>query len=144
MGIKLVERKEGVRMVYVCSNCYRIHDGKNLAKDDDGKLYCSRPGCDCELVEIDEMIMPVILMLWEKGYDTVSCCSGHFSGNTYNVPYIIFAKTGRQDFFLLPEGFLLKECKGGKILEPENYTKIPDMHEIFKRNDNLLHWAEEI
>lgn len=130
-------------MVYVCGHCHRIHEMRSMAKDEDGKFYCSRPGCNCELIEIDEMIMPTILMLWEKGFDTISCCSGHFNGDTYNIPYIIFAESGRQDFCILPEGFRIKECRGGKILEPENYMEIPDMHVIFKRNDILLRWAEE-
>lgn len=110
--------------------------------DRDGKYYCSQPGCNRELLEMDEVIIPAIIKLWEKGYDTVSCCSGHFIGDTANVPYIIFSKTGRQDFQALPEGFWVKECEGGIILEPKNFTRIPDMHEILRRNDILLSWAE--
>lgn len=136
-------KKEGVIMVYVCNYCHRTHSVKSLAKDADGKFYCSKPGCNRELVELDEVIVPAIITLWKKGYDTVKCCSGHYQGVSFNVPYIIFSENGRQDFSILPEGFMITECKGGNMLEPESDMEIPDMHTILRRNDILLQWAEQ-
>jgi hypothetical protein len=130
-------------MTYVCNNCYRIHAEKSLAKDPDGKYYCSRPGCNMELIELDEIIAPVIIALWKKGYDTLSCCSGHYKGSSYNVPYIVFSERGRKDFENLPEGFVVNKCGTGVILEPEEFDEMPDMHTILKRNDELLYWAEQ-
>lgn len=129
-------------MIYVCNNCYRIHAEKSLKKDIEGIYHCTRPGCYAELIELDEIIVPTIITLWEQGYDTVSCCSGHYKGSSYNVPYIVFSKKGRKDFENLPDGFVVKECNTGVILEPETYDQVPDMHTILKRNDALLYWVE--
>lgn len=131
-------------MIYACSRCFRVHNEKSLAKDSEGKYYCSQPGCEEELIQIDEMILETILLLWRKGYDTSACCSGHCQGNAYNVPYIIFSDKQDKDLFPLPKGFVMKGLREGTILEPKKKMRAPDMHTIFRRNDRLLTWAEKI
>ena len=47
--------------------------------------------------EIDDDIADVIFTLWEKGYDTRFCCSGHPENQDYGL-YISFAQDYYFDF----------------------------------------------
>ena len=56
-------------MAYMCMGCYEIYNG------DLG--MCPKASCEGEVVEIDELMVPAIRLLNEKGYMTEFCCSGH-------------------------------------------------------------------
>lgn len=97
-------------MGYMCMTCLREYykEGLNLEKAIDGYYYkCPSVECgDLGVVEIDDLILPVIKRLNEKGYRTTFCCSAHsyednpdtyISFNVETVPCII------------PKGFILED-----------------------------------
>lgn len=60
-------------MAYICMGCYEVYD-----RDLD---CCPKSSCDCQVVEIDELMVPAIIFLNQKGYITEFCCSGHVYDN---------------------------------------------------------------
>ena len=68
-------------MSYMCMGCYEVYD-RPLG-------YCPKPSCYCEVVEVDEMMLPTIKILNEKGYPTTYCCSGRLYDNGCNI-YVAF------------------------------------------------------
>lgn len=68
-------------MSYMCMGCYEVYD-RPLG-------YCPKPSCYCDVVEIDELILPTIKILNEKGFCTTNCCSGHVYDNGCNI-YVAF------------------------------------------------------
>ena len=70
-------------MAYVCMGCYEIY-WANLG-------YCPKVTCHgSEVVEIDDLMVPIIIKLNQKGYCTDFCCSGH-AYSDYSSPYIAFS-----------------------------------------------------
>lgn len=70
-------------MAYVCMECYEVYY-VNLG-------YCPKVTCHgSEVVEIDDLMMPIIVKLNQKGYCTDYCCSGH-SYLDYSAPYVAFS-----------------------------------------------------
>lgn len=126
-------------MFYICNNCNRVHESRHLKSANDGTYCCTTPGCRNVLFEIDELMIPVITSLWEKGYETLACCSGHYNGNVANVPYIIFDTSAEESLREPPKEFTFRKTEGGIILEPLE-RKIPDMVTILRRNKTLLEW----
>lgn len=68
-------------MAYVCLECGEIYTEK--------MERCPKASCYGEVAEVDELMMPIIIKLNDKGYITDYCCSGHFYDR--NVPYILFS-----------------------------------------------------
>lgn len=126
-------------MFYICNNCNRVHDARNLKTENNGSYCCTTPGCRNELFEIDELMVPVIIALWEKGYETKACCSGHYNGNAVNVPYIIFDDSSEKGLVKAPEEFTFRRTEGGIVLEPLERV-VPNMVTILRRNKTLLEW----
>jgi hypothetical protein len=85
-------------MAMMCTKCYQTDKRKYKAY-----LSCKTKGCDGELVNIDEALLPAISLLNTKGYITEFCCSGHFWDEVWQDSYILF----RSDITLpnLPKGF---------------------------------------
>lgn len=129
-------------MYLICNNCGRVHDSRNL-KSTEEEYRCTTPGCNTNLFEIDEMMVPIITILWEKGYDTTSCCSGHYNGDAVNVPYIALDKSAEESILELPEGFEKTILKDSIIIEPIQ-KECPSMQEVLERNKKLLIWAETL
>jgi hypothetical protein len=50
---------------------------------------CPKTNCTGKVIEVDELMLPIILTLWNKGYYTSYCCSGHIYDNYPNT-YIKF------------------------------------------------------
>lgn len=68
-------------MAYVCMDCYEVYDME--------LKYCPKATCGgTEVVEIDDLMMPIIIELNQKGYCTDYCCSGH--SYNYSAPYVAF------------------------------------------------------
>lgn len=57
----------------ICKSCMEIFDKNNLIN----KGMCPKFTCHGELVEIDDVLLPVIRDMWKKGIVTKFCCSGH-------------------------------------------------------------------
>lgn len=68
-------------MGYLCLECYETYDIP-LQK-------CPKTSCYGYVEEIDDLMLPTIILLNQKGYCTKFCCSGH----TYDkacYPYVAF------------------------------------------------------
>jgi len=70
-------------MVYICLDCYEVFDEeimKNAKKthyECSDVVNCPKTKCLGSVVEIDELMFPIIKILNKKGYYTRYCCSGH-------------------------------------------------------------------
>jgi hypothetical protein len=102
-------------MGYMCLSCLKEYykDGLNLTNPIDGYNYrCPSTDCgDIAVVEIDDILMPIIKILNDKGYITRYCCSGHYYEEDTNT-YISF------DVETIP-----KPIPKGFIMEDEEYYK---------------------
>ena len=76
-------------MSYVCLNCWEVYWSE--------QHHCPKRSCgDSPVVEIDELMFPIIQMLNKKGYWTKNCCSGHTYDECCN-PYIQFDEFLREE-----------------------------------------------
>ena len=92
-------------MAYVCMECYEVYR-TNLG-------YCPKVSCyGSEVVEIDDLMLPIIIELNQKGYCTDYCCSGHAYVDN-NAPYILFSNFMHEIF---EDGEFEKLCE--KLPEP--------------------------
>ena len=75
---------------YLCLECGEIYDSDRL---NNNKLFeyiqCPKTNCVGTLIEVDELLLPTIKILNEKGYSTKFCCSGHYESQHPNG-YIAF------------------------------------------------------
>ncbi len=80
-------------------DCFEYFNPRLLKSFDNGYTYhCPIDDCGGDVVEIDELIAPTIVMLNQKGYITKYCCSGHFyKENPVLNTYIYF-----EDYVELP------------------------------------------
>lgn len=69
-------------MSFVCMDCYEVY---HCPFD-----WCPKASCDGQMVvEIDDLMIPIIIMLNQKGYITQFCCSGHMYDSSMGG-YILF------------------------------------------------------
>lgn len=85
-------------MYYYCFDCKKVFKRKT-------KLNICPNKCDKNkgIAQIDEMMLPIVHMLNEKGYVTLNCCSSHYGFD--NQMYIQFHKKYAPDFKDLPDMF---------------------------------------
>lgn len=145
-------------MGYICLTCFNEYNGDYLNLEKHEGLYNYRcPLCSCgdlNVVEIDDLLLPIIKRLNQKGYITRYCCSGHEINHSPNT-YIAFNYDTVPD--IIPKGF---------ILEDENYYKEKDWNfsreticirktygniskndlykEILKTHLDLLEWVDNL
>ncbi len=85
-------------MPYLCLKCYKVIEESTVKKSETIKYTdkmgyyhpCPHIGCGGEVVWIDELLVPTIVKLNQKGYKTKYSCSGHSYQNNPNC-YIMFA-----------------------------------------------------
>lgn len=65
--------------MYLCLDCFEVYTVPFE--------YCPKASCYGQVVEIDELILPVIIEFNKKGYTTEFCCSGHMHSP---YPYVKF------------------------------------------------------
>lgn len=75
----------------LCLNCFKVYNQKTIKNN-----MCKVKNCFGNVVEIDELFIPVIIELNKKGYKTKYCCSGHYTKNSPDS-YISF-----EDYVVLP------------------------------------------
>ena len=135
----------------VCLTCWEVYDSDVMNRVGSEQLWCPKRSCSQELVDLDECLIPVIKELNEKGYFTVSCCSGHFYYNQYSSGF--YADTHiqfddsvrREDLRDLPPGFNIEADKGhvGTTIRKKYDIEDPmELHiEILKTAIDLTKWA---
>jgi hypothetical protein len=122
-------------------------------------------GMDCggDMIPVDEMMLPIILTIREKGYDTNACCSGHpmescvldkrhhMKGDEIKSGYIQFGKKApvcdhslaywiyRIDPITNLEGLSMEGWHDGMEMTPLKRHKA-----ILKRLLRLSEWVDEL
>ena len=128
--------------MYLCLNCFEVYSNE-YRYDRRDYNFCPKLGCDGEVVEIDELMIPVIKTLNEKGYCTEYCCSGHY-GDGYTNTYIKFSEWVELPEEL-PDGFVYEER--GNVIR-KNY--VDNLHpnqkyiEILNTTKVLIEWADNL
>ena len=128
--------------MYLCLNCFEVYSNE-YRYDRRDYNFCPKLGCDGEVVEIDELMIPVIKTLNEKGYCTEYCCSGHY-GDGYTNTYIKFSEWVELPEEL-PDGFVHEER--GNVIR-KNY--VDNLHpnqkyiEILNTTKDLIEWADNL
>lgn len=76
----------------ICLKCEEIYDERIVSYKPYKHNRCPKQNCTGNLVDIDELFVPIILQLNKKGYTTKYCCSGHLHQNGCGViaSYISF------------------------------------------------------
>ena len=73
-----------------CLTCGEIYDDKLLSLKVDDWNFCPKASCIGRVIEVDELMLPTISELNNKGYYTCNCCSGHYYSNGGDNCYIMF------------------------------------------------------
>lgn len=139
-----------------CLACQRSYEITVLR----GNIAC--PKCEGNLVEIDDLLAPTILLLNHKGYKTQYCCSGHLCLDQPRVhTYVVFddaiLRYIDKDKFVrsLPDSFYVCEMDPSPDLGPDPRITIrfrpikaqTTRHKLtmlFRANLELLIWAEKL
>lgn len=98
-------------MGYLCLSCFNEYDSNLLKLDKpEGYYYrCPNKKCgDLNLVEIDDLILPIIKLLNIKGYKTTYCCSAHAYENENHCANTYIAFDSEFVPKIIPKGFTLE------------------------------------
>ena len=130
----------------ICTTCWQPFSGC------EGTLHegqpCPKIECTGELADIDELLVPAIILLNEKGYYTKFCCAGHFFGGASEDAYIFFEDFVDKSFLTtLPTGFEIDEDQGRGItirckLKAKGQRALH--RKVIKAALDVLEWAEKL
>ena len=126
----------------MCLDCYEEYNKDNIKISEDSyESPCPKANCYGSVVEIDDLILPVIKLLNQKGYITTYCCSSH-SYDAFSNPntYISFYR----DCFpeSLPKGFYAEDDKWYEEFYPKYSNKDKEDICIRKYYDDKLNEFE--
>lgn len=148
-------------MGWICLSCLNEYDKSNLKLDyhDEYRYQCPSSICgDLNLVEIDDMLLPIIKLLNKKRYDTSYCCSGHsYEASRSPNTYIAFdiecvPKTLPKGFYIEDDNWYMKNYghthTGDSICIRKYYDNNLDEYELHKEINktmiDLMDWAESL
>lgn len=130
---------------FLCLDCFDVYDSEML-NDKFFDVYegmCPKSNCNGKTICLDELMIPIIKILNQKGYTTKFCCSGHYPG--YNRTYIMF-----EDYIKipsLPNGFYFDNSDANVVIRsktPFSESDMSDFYEICDRIKTLTKWGEEL
>lgn len=103
-------------MALYCTKCYNSFDRETVFFKD-GETICPIESCGGNLVVIDDLILPTIILLNKNGLTTQFSCSGHYMRETHHA-LIVFEKTTinrlAELFKNLPQGWEICEIWNGR------------------------------
>lgn len=127
-------------MAKFCTSCHQIYKSNFPLKDKE-YTFCPKNECYGEVVEIDDLIFPIILELNKKGYRTEYCCSGHYYEKRTNT-YILFCDGIKLP--KIPYGYELEQdVKDSRICIRKYYDDCT-VEDIYKGMIELLEWAKDL
>lgn len=85
----------------MCLDCFKVYNQKTIKNN-----ICKQKDCHGDIVEIDELFVPIVVELNKKGYITKYCCGGHYTAK-YPNSYIYFEDNVKLPN--LPEGYKYDE-----------------------------------
>lgn len=114
-----------------CLKCNEIYKMESLSTDKANNFqHCPRFSCTGEVIEVDELILPVIIELNKKGYFTKHCCAGHYYDKAPNS-YISFEEGVKLPE--LPNGYVYDQhCK---YIIRNDFSQYIDFEIIYSDND---------
>lgn len=133
--------------MHVCMDCYEHYDYRFLSLPPDRIYVCPKNNCQGDVVELDELIAPTIILLNQKGYTTKYCCSGHWYENPNGY---IFFEDWVDKFDVLPEGFEYDppHTYAGEFSTFRNKHNeedgVSEYDFVIESNKSLLKWAEAL
>jgi hypothetical protein len=128
----------------VCNLCWEPYD-ENLGLVREG-LYCSRRRCEGQLWQVDELLLPSIILMMNKGYFPVVFSCGHFQAGPRKDAYIMFAPDETSDRLTTPPlGFTLDHEDDGSVVIWRRFEE-EDMYKryiaVAKASLDVLTWAQ--
>lgn len=144
-------------MAYVCLNCGNQYNVGYL-KSISGCFICPNKHCNSKLEDIDDMLLPIISFLHNKGFRIKDCCSGHLENKeVQNVKtYIVISRYVNKLYIptKLVERLIEFIDKNGEIVYNEKEINISlisenlELKEAYHQVSNncltLLKWCNEI
>ena len=124
---------------YLCLGCGEVYnhwfEGKFMG--------CPKSSCNGTIIELDELMIPVIQRLNNIGFDTAFCCSGHMYEDKLNFgAYIMFTKEGKDRLlyanpeFELPESWYLDKHNANFTIRNVE----PDPKKQWFENQRYTYW----
>ncbi len=130
----------------VCMECWEVYAGSGGGLD--SYQRCPKRACMGKLADIDELMLPAIILLNEKGYYTQYCCSGHFVDGERASAYIFFEDfVDGKAFKTIPRGFKKEKDEAkGLIIRRKFKAKVPNARhrEALETSRDVLDWAERL
>lgn len=110
---------------------------------------CPIKDCSGEVVELDEMITPTIILLNKKGYHTSYCCAGHIDKDCGYISFTEYDGMEYEEYLPdhYPEGTFTYQPEQKSIFrwkfESEDFTgeRLMEIGEVHKR---IYDWAAEL
>jgi len=130
----------------LCLHCYEIYEKERINFDNYLEFnFCPNVNCDGAIIEVDEMILPTIKLLNQKGYMTEYCCSGHYGRDISSI-YIKFYEECFEDIINsdLPEEFEIESGSTIRYSPNEELGSYAKFTYIMMKNIELLRWAMEL
>ena len=126
----------------VCMYCGETYDKNNVNFDIHNDWnQCPKNNCDGYIVDIDEEILPQIMLLNSKGYITQYCCQGHMNNSVVRL-YILFEEN--YEFNELPKGFILEDDTYNRTcisFKPKSKNDKQKYKELLKARIDLYNWV---
>ena len=130
----------------LCLKCNKTYNQRTIKNN-----LCKVKECHGEVIEVDELFIPVITELNNKGYKTRYCCSGHLVENPSS--YIYFEDDATLPY--LPKGYLYDqdmyphvdwnkwEIRNTIRRNFDNTARLNELSKsIFENAVSVLDWAE--
>jgi hypothetical protein len=143
-------------MSYLCLECFEAFKEDRITYKNNLESFnpCPRSKCCGEVIEVDELFLPIIKVLNQKGYITTFCCSGHITDNICSS-YIAF-----DDEVILPNLPPMYQYDKDKYPHVD-WSKYPNgtrcirrdmirkneaatFNELLKNAKNVLKWAKKL
>lgn len=140
----------------LCLECYELFDEDYVNFEYDGDYnWCPKLDCGGNLIQVDELFVPVIIELNKKGYKTHYCCSGHIhEGHSGCIgSYIYFYSDISEDIENnikrnMPQGYEFSYMSDGGIHINKRFNSNLSKNKLLKliceNAIEMTKWAENL
>lgn len=121
----------------ICPRCYKIHRAGN---DLDNIGDCTTQDCNTDTIHYDDIIGPILIAFWKKGYDILNGDSGVFGDSDL---LLIFQGLDPEIFYHLPSGFKLRvnyfeDTVEKKLENPSGLARYIEILDVAKQLANYV------